>query len=107
MIKCNYEYFKKIDTQEKAYWLGFLMADGCIGKYHKSGKDGRIQINISSKDRCIIEKFRECLNSDFKIIDYIPKTTYASNEMSKMMLSSINMCKDLSKYGIASNKTGK
>ena len=22
--------FEKIDTEEKAYWLGFLDADGCI-----------------------------------------------------------------------------
>ena len=26
----NLNYFEKIDTQEKAYWLGFLAADGCV-----------------------------------------------------------------------------
>lgn len=27
---CNYQYFDVLDSAEKAYWLGFLMADGCI-----------------------------------------------------------------------------
>jgi len=26
----NHSYFNKIDSEEKAYWLGFLMADGCV-----------------------------------------------------------------------------
>lgn len=28
----NAEYFSDINTQEKAYWLGFIWADGSIGK---------------------------------------------------------------------------
>ena len=26
----NREIFKTIDTPEKAYWLGFILADGCL-----------------------------------------------------------------------------
>jgi len=29
----NKDYFKTIDTENKAYWLGYLWADGCITKY--------------------------------------------------------------------------
>lgn len=30
IITCNHEYFANIDSDEKAYWLGFIFADGCI-----------------------------------------------------------------------------
>ena len=30
MYSCDYHYFDEIDTPDKAYWLGFLMADGCV-----------------------------------------------------------------------------
>lgn len=31
-IKLDINYFKHIDTEEKAYWMGFLYADGCVRK---------------------------------------------------------------------------
>ena len=31
----NKEYFKNIYTDEQAYWLGFIYADGCIIEFHK------------------------------------------------------------------------
>jgi hypothetical protein len=30
--ECNIDYFEIIDTEDKAYWLGFIYADGCITK---------------------------------------------------------------------------
>jgi len=29
-------YFNEIDTQDKAYWLGFIVADGCV--FNRVGK---------------------------------------------------------------------
>ena len=44
--------FSKIDSEEKAYWLGFLAADGCIsGNY--------IVITLQGKDIEHLEKFRK------------------------------------------------
>ena len=28
----NYNFFEKIDTEEKAYWLGFIAADGHVSR---------------------------------------------------------------------------
>lgn len=32
--KYNKDYFSKIDTSDKVYWLGFLYADGSINRYY-------------------------------------------------------------------------
>jgi len=41
--------FSTIDTEEKAYWLGFLVADGCITA-HKNGSR-YIKLSLSIKDK--------------------------------------------------------
>src|SRR5712692_8683456 len=41
---CNERYFRVIDTEEKAYWLGFITADGCITKGKKPADSPRISL---------------------------------------------------------------
>ena len=47
-------YFDKINTEEKAYWLGFLYADGSI-----SSKEDKIELGLAEKDLHHIEKFKQ------------------------------------------------
>lgn len=54
--------FEKIDTEEKAYWLGFLYADGSVGS-----KENKIELGLAEKDLKQIEKFKKFLNIDNKI----------------------------------------
>jgi hypothetical protein len=37
------EFFSKIDTEEKAYWLGFLYADGCVYMFFAIEKCNKMQ----------------------------------------------------------------
>jgi hypothetical protein len=53
------DYFDKIDTQEKAYWLGFIAADGCIGEQY--GRPSVLVVGLAEKDRQHLEKLKECL----------------------------------------------
>ena len=105
----NFDYFETIDTEHKAYWLGFIMADGCISKTSKSNKKpNRLQINISNKDINLLKQFCNDINMDTKNIKvYTPKGTYSTNKMCKIYINSQKLCSDLSKYGIIQNKTGK
>ena len=60
--------FETIDTEEKAYWLGFLYADGSV-----SSTDNRIELGLAEKDLKQIEKFRDFIGINNKI-SYRPTT---------------------------------
>lgn len=58
-------YFEKIDTAEKAYWLGFLCADGYLRR------DGRwslrVELELGARDMIHLEKFRRALKTSLPI----------------------------------------
>ncbi|MBA7501345.1 hypothetical protein ES704_04108 [subsurface metagenome] len=56
----NAHYFKFIDTKEKAYWLGFLCADGYISKT----KYGKLGIGLSVKDKVHLIKFCQAIGME-------------------------------------------
>lgn len=58
----NAEAFKTIDTPEKAYWLGFLYADGYV---HTSR--GEVKLQLAAKDHGHLVKYRQFLQSDIPI----------------------------------------
>ena len=97
----NENYFFSIDTEHKAYWLGFLMADGCIYK-GSNGNSLRLQINLATKDKEILEKFQECIKSDYKIQDKVLQEKY---NVSLLKINSTVMCLDLIKHGVTERKS--
>lgn len=64
-ISLNSNIFKIIDTEEKAYWLGFLYADGSIYKDLKGHY--RFELGLQEKDVKHIEKFKSFIQSKHKI----------------------------------------
>lgn len=96
---CNEDYFESIDTEDKAYFLGLLMADGCNTKKN---------ITISSIDIDILYKFKEFSSFTGKIYKYQPKEEATAKKLfGVMMIPSIKWCNDLSKLGVVPNKTHK
>ena len=60
MVKFNENIFDVIDTEEKAYWLGFIFADGYISKYNKnSKKDYHFELSLSANDTEHLNKFNK------------------------------------------------
>ena len=59
----DHDFFSVINTESKAYWLGFMFADGNI---HQQ-KSGRKVVNITQKDRSVLEKFCTDLSCEYKI----------------------------------------
>lgn len=65
---CNYHYFDIIDTEEKAYWLGFMTADGWISQNKKTGA-GAIGIELQYSDIGHLRKFNKSIQGNYKITD--------------------------------------
>lgn len=90
----NLNYFENIDSEEKAYWLGFLYADGYISY------KGYIRIALQEQDLEHIKKFRTAIDANEIEIKYVKKT-----KSYKIDCCSIKMTRDLTKLGCCQNKS--
>ena len=68
-VQMNTSYFSIIDDEYKAYFLGFLHADG--GLYTTKKDVLTLSFGLASEDRYIIEKLLFLLNSTQKISDRV------------------------------------
>lgn len=65
---CDYHYFDNIDTEEKAYWLGFLTADGWINQSKKTNASVT-GIELQYGDIEHLRKFNKSICGNYKITD--------------------------------------
>ena len=102
---CNEDFFEVIDTEEKAYWLGFMYADGYIlNKRKHSGYS--IGISLTESDIHHIEKFKNSLNSSASINTYTTsKGVYNSKSYCRIIISSDKLSEDLIKQGCVIKKS--
>jgi transposase-like protein len=105
--KINKDYFQKIDSEDKAYFLGFLYADGSVSKIDPKKSYSSITICLSSKDRFILEKFSDLIYGFVKIRDF-SRRSYGSvdeKEYSEVSFYSKKMHSDLVKLGCTPQKS--
>ena len=103
IYKVNEDFFKCINTEEKAYILGFICADGHIEK-------DRLNITVSIKDRDILEKIRYAMHSNHPIKEVqrtnpYKKTNRENLILSELMIGSVELVKPLFNMGLTTNKT--
>jgi hypothetical protein len=90
------DVFETIDTEEKAYWLGFLYADGCVMNV---GRRGRVILYLSEKDISRLKAFSHCLESTY------PIRTDAKRKACGISLASDKMRDDLIRWGCIPRKS--
>lgn len=56
----NEAFFDRVETERQAYWLGFIVADGCI---IESGDSAALAVELSSRDAGHVERLREDLEA--------------------------------------------
>jgi hypothetical protein len=97
----NEKIFDTINTKEKAYWLGFLMADGCNQK-----SVNYVYITLKGNDKPHLEKFAKFVGMSIdrvllKIGEYNNKPYPAAT----IRLYSKHLCLQLEKLGCMPNKS--
>jgi hypothetical protein len=102
----NHNYFDNIDNEEKAYWLGFIYADGYI-RERKSGNS--LEIKLSIKDVDHLNKFKKCIESNHLIKESYSKVKYkggiSTSHMVHLAMYSTKLVNSVKSVGIHSRKT--
>lgn len=91
----NYDYFEKIDSEEKAYWLGFIAADGNVREGKKSVNLFELSLKLS--DSSHLEIFKDAIN--FK------KPILKDHFRCRLMLADVVFCRNLIDKGVVPRKS--
>lgn len=101
------DFFENIDSEEKAYWLGFIMADGCVA-HTTTNKEvyNRVYLNVTEEDKDHLLKFKKTINHTGNFIIQIHEKSYSPTPLYYLHCNSTKMCNDLIKIGCNPRKTG-
>lgn len=90
-------FFKEINAEEKAYWLGFLFADGNIYK-------AQMTLKLKQTDEQHLLKFKQSLSSEHPI-HRGKNSSHSNSYYSSFFIGSKELCGDLIKLGITPKKS--
>lgn len=103
-IDFDENFFENIDTERKAYWLGFIYADGNVTR-------NRLRIEIKEEDKYLLEELNKDLGSNNKIGLATSTHEYNGYIINKRNVyigyCSDKLINDLAKHGVVPNKTFK
>lgn len=102
--KITEDYFNKIDTEEKAYFLGLLMADGNVAT--SNNRSWRFSIALASEDKYILKKLRKAINPSETIkLQKIMPVNSRCMEQTRICVYSNKLSYDLINLGCVPNKS--
>jgi len=98
-------YFEVIDSPDKAYFLGFIAADGCVRKPLRGPL--ALSIRVSSKDEQILFDLLKCMKSNHAVFRSCYTTPWKRvvKEASYVTLISAKLCADLARHNVCERKT--
>lgn len=89
-------FFDNIDSERKAYWLGFLLADGCVRD--EPGKQPTIFVDLAQEDAGHLQALLVDLRCDTHVGFYRDKSAYIS-------IRSARLAEGLARHGCIPRKT--
>lgn len=97
-------FFSKIDSAEKAYWLGFLLTDGCVTKR------GEIIVSLKATDASHLALWRTAVGSQRRISISGRMKSFAGYRWfcrtARLVIKSNRLAADLFGLGVTPAKTG-
>lgn len=90
-------YFQSIDSRDKAYFLGLLIADGYIN-------ESRVSISLQSEDKGILETFRKYTQCK-KSLHFYKSNNCKHKDQYCLSLNSTKLITQLKPFGMFPNKT--
>jgi hypothetical protein len=90
-------FFSIIDSEIKAYWLGFIIADGSI---RLSNLRGDVRLTVHNKDAYHLNKFSNAIKYTGNLYRHPNEASTTLNLYSRLM------ARDLILLGVMPNKTG-
>jgi len=99
----DFNFFDEIDTEEKAYWLGFIYADGSVAL-----NPHRLRISLVVEGKRHLEKFKDAIGYTGKVLG--PYHVSSKNKGGKKTKYTLECChtgfvEALMKHGVIPNKT--
>ncbi|WJJ55301.1 hypothetical protein QB910_000057 [Dabrowskivirus KKP3916] len=105
---CDEDFFEVIDTEDKAYWLGFIYADGYVSSNRKYGQKV-VGLLLSNEDYDHVRKFNSSIKSSYPIKTYESLNTFGEREYTssyaRVVITSDKMFNDLVDKGVVEHKT--
>ncbi len=103
--KVNHEYFDKIDSEYKAYILGFIYADGSIIQ-PKGNRQMNLRIAIQEEDGYILEKFaKDAAGGQIKVMNPPAVQKRGWKKRTIVSIVSDRLCNKLIELGCKPNKS--
>ena len=101
---CNIEYFKDINTEEKAYWFGFIYGDGYLTQTQNTLRFG---LSIMQPDYLHMVKFKNAINFDGNINTYeVSSSGYKiGTKYCRIIISDDIFSKNLVSHGLVEHKS--
>lgn len=97
----QFDYFEIIDTEEKAYWLGFMFADGFIMDYTSRYGEDKFGMTLHADDIASLEAFKKSIKATNPITDVSSK----KSPLRRLLMSSQKTVDDLISHGCVKQKS--
>ncbi len=102
---CDHEFFRRIDTEAKAYFLGAMGGDGCVSRSNE------VIFALKASDCALVEAFREALKIENPIrfregVKVFGEYRFGFRS-AVVSVGSPRLAADLARYGVIPGKTGR